>query len=197
MNNAITKLLALSCAALALAACENTSEPSRIEEDPPLNVRNDGDFYALLRRVDLAQKAFESKQQMVAASDVVVTGTVVAVEDGRTLGGQPGDPGALHTLVARVQVVGASKGTVGSYVYVELPRSMANSVDDYRARLPNHTMTLYLVTHQRLGQPKTVGAVGRGLPAGETLYGLTSRQGMSIEHDGQVHFPLVNQSMWL
>jgi hypothetical protein len=100
-------LLAVPVAAAASVAVwmlsDGGSSPS---EEPPLQVTADEPSYATI-------------DELVAASDLIVTGTVVAVDDGRAIT-DPSDPEAgIRTRLASIGIDSVLVGEHGNTVIVE------------------------------------------------------------------------------
>jgi hypothetical protein len=201
------KLLILSSvSALVLSAACNDRGPTLAEQDPPPNrLVKDADFYGLVRRVVYNYRPFASETEMSGASDLVVKGRIVDVRRGRTLGRPHGVRGGQHTFVAEFETSSVVKGSLeGNRVFVEFLRSFPTTVEEVRAEIPDHLMSLYLLDvskylqHPNPEKRRQVFDEGAGLPSKETpLYALNTPQGMVVETPQGMAQPLTDRLYWL
>lgn len=104
---AVVAALAVS-GGLALTDDDGTPQPTPASEAAPVPITSDA-------------PRFERLEQLVAASDLVVRGTVVAVEPGRVFG-DPGQAAVRSRLVTlTIDEVVAGSGATGSSLVVEEP----------------------------------------------------------------------------
>jgi hypothetical protein len=183
-------------ASLSLGCSQD--EPSAPEDDAPISTYvpdSQLDFYGLVRRVHFNYSPYGSVEQLRNASDVIVKGRLVDVQDGKKLG-ETG-PRGRHFFVMKFQVDETVRGTAGEYVYVEHARTSWTSVEALRKALPDHEMTLYLadITSYADSFPASrVFGKNNGYPAGERLFMIKNPQAMVVHFKGQNIQPLADRA---
>lgn len=148
-------LVGLLACALVLAAC-STSTDERVATGEGAGAQQEvaapesasaGDvdaFVALMRQggVNLDYNAFQSVEELVKASDLVVVGELVSAEPGRSILSSPdGDEASGENIMFRVAVTEVLGGrhpewADGKEILVEWTRPSRLSVEDYASRLP-------------------------------------------------------------
>jgi hypothetical protein len=137
-------------------------------------------------RSSQAEEIPRSAAQIVDDSDVIVTGTVAAVAEGRTVDFAEGPSHPIPMAVLEVTPTEAVKGEVGPSVYFEYIRGGA-SAEMLSKRLPQEQLMFFL--HESLNWDSATYKSddrSRGLPDGATLYELTSQRGLLMESNGRV-----------
>jgi hypothetical protein len=196
LKNTGIALTLLLGAGLTLGCSQD--EPSTPEDDAPISTYvpdTQLDFYGMVRRVHFNYSAYGSVDQLRNASDVVVKGRLVDLQDGKKLG-ETG-PRGRHFFVMKFEVDEALRGTVGQYVYVEHARTGWTSIESLKKALPDHEMTLYLtdVTNYADSFPASrVFGKNNGYPTGERLFMIKNPQAMVVHFKGQNIQPLADRA---
>ncbi len=202
----------LSAAAFLLIDCESHSD-HRVERDGSapeyrpsrphnydsldfFDLINLGSFYEYFQPQGLGALASNSQ--------LVVTGKLLSIAEGRTLGGPKGTPSIrISTSVAEVQVESGVKGTDGrNRIFVEFWHSQVVASTDLMAKLPKTRMIFFLFDATNfMGKDyseRDVFDKGKGLPKGETLWNHWTPLGLIVETDTGLVFPLEpDKSRWL
>lgn len=191
MNGTSLKAMTTSLAlvgSLTLASCSANSQP-----DPNRQKASAGSAEAFARlfvgyHADYEQA--ESPAALADRSDLVVRGTIVSIDPGRT---QIVDAAAgleEKSIVAKLRVDEVLAGSLdegnNGFVYLELPNIGSIDPATYDASLPLGAETLIYAVPSRPGDP-TLDDPNAGRPAGQPMLAPVSPQGFWMESsDGSI-----------
>ncbi len=188
--NVLTRLLAASgCVALLLPiACTDRAPGARSPVQD-----SDVDFWRGMT-VQATWTYFETLREMWEISDVAVIGRIVAVREGRTLGGRRGERGTQTTALVQVRVDELVRGDLADdsrrIVDVEIWRANDVPIEEVAAEAPNEPILLLLQDVARQPQPREVDDTVVVREPGKTLYTIATPKALFIERRNDVVTPL-------
>lgn len=185
MRTHASRILAFSTAMLVVGCQQSGSTSTSENVDQTGGVaRGDflaTDFYGLLRRVHANYVPVKSVAELKSRAQLVVLGEIESVEDGRVIGGKPGEVKAMHTAVLKVRVSDSMKGDPEEFVYVEAFRSIPTSINALRAAREEQRLLLFLEKAPAIKERVEVTQAGAGHPEDTILYRLLSPQALIAE----------------
>jgi hypothetical protein len=171
------KSLSVTAVALAaLAACGKTTPDSGVAPQSTTG------FAHLFDQYHADYEPAKSPAELSNWSDLVVTGTIVAVKDGRV------ESDGYRSIVMVVEADKTLKGPASSKVYVELPNPGTRQASVYDAAAPKSAdVLLYLMDTAPLDKESpTLVDPSEGRPAGIPLYQPVNPQGVVIGDPSRV-----------
>jgi hypothetical protein len=205
LTSARPVLLGLSVVtAAALSSCANGEAalpPSTEAIGAPYSVQDSVELFA---GIDLDYDPLPSPTALAGRSDVVVTGTIERVQEGRDEISPANEnvvPYRTIVLVLRDAnaVVGSLEPATDGFVYIELPNPGQREPSAYQDGLfAGSSVVAYLVPafDGELAEGSDVGIAnaGAGRPAGQALYQPSGPQGLILQHDADpVVWPLIGE----
>lgn len=170
----------------------------RFEEDSGIFLRDGGlidssdPFFVLLMLVRALPVA-RTPQELMHDAVVVGVGRLVSVSDGRIVDFKTGAPHPINTAVFQIEIDKPIKGQKGT-VYAEFIRG-GISVDEMMRLLPTKVPMMFMLenpaNHWPVDTYKFINE-GSGLPPGETLQYVAFPNGMIIETDHGLEYPLAD-----
>lgn len=159
---------------------------------PPAS-ESGGDFWAGMR-VQATWTYFETLREMWNISDVAIIGRIVAVREGRTLGGQRGERGTQTTALVQVQLDELVRGDLANdsrrIVDVEIWRANDVPIEEVAAEAPNQPILLLLQDVAGQPKPREVDDSAVIREPGKTLYTIPTPKALFIERGDDVVTPL-------
>ena len=179
MRNRIASL-ALSASLLFVASCSSLESTDASVEG----------FAEMFSGYGVDYEPARSPQELASWSDLVVTGKMVEVIDGREWGSSSTDPWTARTITIVVEVSDLLQGKlpVGceGRIYVELPSQGNLKAKPYNDALPrSSTILLYLHKMSDDLQDEIVDPRA-GRPDGQPMYQIMTPDGFLIEGGGRV-----------
>ena len=182
-------VVAAACVAVLVAAgCAARNS----DAGPPAS-QSDVGFWAGMR-VQATWTYFESLREMWEISDVTIVGRIIAVREGRTLGGQRGERGTQTTALLQIQLDEMVRGQLANdsrrIVDVEIWRANDVPIEEVAAKAPNEPILLLLQDVAGQPKPREVDDSAVIREPGKTLYTIPTPKALFIERGDDVVTPL-------
>lgn len=181
---------AAAAAALVLAgtACGGNATEQQAAVDADQRAAGDADrFVSLFEGFSADYEPANSPKQLAEWSELVVSGTIEKVSDGRVYNAD--DMGGAPTISIQVKVTDIRKGTLpdgaDGRVHVEFYATYGRKAAEYDRVAPRDVeVLLYLNRSPVAGtKPHRIQDPGRGRPSGQPLWRLTTPQGFLMKSD--------------
>lgn len=141
--------------------------------------QSDVGFWAGMR-VQATWTYFETLREMWEISDVTIIGRIIAVREGRTLGGQRGERGTQTTALVQIQLDELVRGELANdsrrIVDVEIWRANDVPIEEVAVKVPNEPILLLLQDVAGQPKPREVDDSAVIREPGKTLYTIRHRK---------------------
>lgn len=137
---------------------------------------------------------FDTLCGMWKINEVALIGPIRTITEGRTLGGQRGEPGTIDTALVRIQVDEVVRGDLANdsrrIVDIEIWRPESSSPEELAASRPNEPLLVMLQDTAKQPQPEEADDSAVVREPGKTLYTIPTPKALFIEQSGEVFTPL-------
>lgn len=176
---AASTVLALTVA----AACGGASSPEGAEV-PEFR----GFFDSFVRGLHIDYTTFDSLEEMVEISDVVLVGEIESVRPGRTFGGPRGARGTIDTLLLWTRVTEVARGELHpssrKIVEIEVFKPEFGSIEQLHESRPQDPMLFILQDTATQPQPHEVDDSAADHAEGKPIYTIPTTKAAFMEDGG-------------
>lgn len=191
----MSKIQRFSCvlAVLAIPAVACASDASNLEargQHQHQHGYQTSEFFELFRGLHLDYIAHKNLTEMLRLADVVVTGRVSDVKEGRVIGSMRDERGGLRTAVLIIEVeelvAGHSADDSKTQIQVEVFRPVLTSIEALKESMPTELLLFSLVDLSRNPKTDVQDTTGATYDLNKSVYAMPTPKGAFMEVQGIV-----------